>query len=478
MWIFSYKYVKYVITLAVIGSIILQFAWLSQLFNSQKLQLKHTIEDAVVQSSKLMIYNSLSQNNIHGLRFKEFFLSQQWLNLRQAFDNLNIEGLKSNFNYGITKDSTIIQMNISFNNVLRKPDINNKARVNHQMVLSDTVYQHSLKMDSVVRSILVREGIKVNSTYALYNYKNDKLLKTGAKNVSILNNAYISEKYSFDLNHLYKYQLVVMQLNSAVFYQMRYYLISALTMIVLTFLAFVFLIKLIRNQKLYSDAKATFTNNMTHEFKTPVATISIAIESILKYNLIRNPVKLKSYLNISQLEIQRLNLMFEKLMNLNGLNDAKEYNLEPYNLVQNLNQIVKSMELQSQKENAAIFFEPDNNDYWVKGDMIHLSNVFYNLLDNALKYGSQNVIIRISCKNSGHEHIITIEDNGPGIDPLFQKKVFERFFRIPTEDIHNVKGSGLGLHYVKDTIERHQGSIRLRSVVGQGAVFIISLPKL
>jgi signal transduction histidine kinase len=290
--------------------------------------------------------------------------------------------------------------------------------------------------------------------------------------------AYHSGTYSYNLKSLHKYQLVVGDLNGVVIYQMRYYLFSSLLMILLTGLAFFFLMKLVRNQRLYADAKSTFTSNMTHELKTPVATIAVALESITKYQLVNDPEKLQNYLDISRHELQRLNLMIEKVLNLSQEEETiNTMRAELYDMQAGLKQAVASMQVQLDNSGSVIHLLLANEPCFVNGDPLHLTNVFYNLIDNAIKYAGPKLKMQISCQCSAGNVSLSFKDDGPGIAGIYQQKVFDRFFRVPgVMDRHNVKGSGLGLHYVKQIVSKHGGSISVKSEPGKGSNFVIILP--
>jgi signal transduction histidine kinase len=217
---------------------------------------------------------------------------------------------------------------------------------------------------------------------------------------------------------------------------------------------------------------------MTHELKTPVAVIEAALDAITRYELSRDPAKLENYVDISKAQLKRLNLMIDKVLNLDQLdNGAIKLRPELFDVQQGLKSVVTSMRLRKGNSAARINYIPADTPCFVDGDPVHLTNVFYNLIDNALKYGGSPAVITVSCSCDAEQVHISIKDNGPGIAKIYRERVFERFFRVPDHpDIHNVKGSGLGLHYVRQIIEKHQGKVQVQSEVGKGSNFIIDLP--
>ncbi|HWK07072.1 MAG TPA: HAMP domain-containing sensor histidine kinase [Puia sp.] len=475
------RYVYPLILLSLLVSIGLQAVWLRQLYLSQKVQLKKDIEEAVSQSAIQTNYASLTEGRDWGSHFSEFFLSPQWLRMRQAFDDLKQKGLQSNFQYAFGTDSSRVDMRIVF---INHPTIDTVRR-------ADTIWNHESPeelqkmearniraMDSTVRQHLVLLGIRSKTDYALYSYGADTLMAMTVSPTLYRQAAYHSGRYSFNFKSLHKYELIVQEINAAVLFRMRYYLLSSLLMVLLTGIAFYFLLRLIRNQRLYSEARIAFTSNMTHELKTPVATVAVALESITKYGLINEPEKLQAYLDISRQELQRLNLMIEKVLNLSQEEQAgHSAHRELYDVQSGLKEAIASMQVQLDNSGSVIHFSPCPEPCFVLGDPVHLMNVFYNLIDNAIKYAGPGLDLRISCHQRGELVEVSFADNGPGIARIYQDRIFERYFRIPAGgDIHTVKGSGLGLHYVRQVLEKHGGTISVRGERGKGSNFIIILP--
>jgi len=483
-WLSS-RFTYPLIIVSLIVCIILQIAWLQQLFIAQKLQLKELIEQNVGEAAKVTIYNSLAEKKIGNTNVKKFFLSPQWLQMRQAFDDLKMNGIHSVFDYGITDDSAFVEIKFSF---LNKP-VENKKKVNapvskdtsRKELKRDTSVVDSsslLLMNKEIKARLKNIGITGPTYYAIYKYGNEELDSLNMPQKYLHRLEFTSKIYSYNLKHIHKYQLLIPFLNGAVFYRMRYYMISSLLMIILTGASFYFIIQLLKKQKLYSDAKISFTNNMTHEFKTPVSTVAVALESITKYNLINDPEKLTRYLDISRTELKRLDAMIEKVLNLNQNNEVPTHlNLELYDVQAGLEQVVESMKIPLESNQFSLTFNKSGIPCFVYGDPIHLSNVFYNLIDNSIKYAGSGSNLEITSSCNEEAVIIKIKDNGVGIDGQYLSKVFDRFFRIPSGDTHDVKGSGLGLHYVRQIIEDHKGHISLKSEVRHGCTFIIKLPK-
>nr|WP_255484779.1 HAMP domain-containing sensor histidine kinase [Mucilaginibacter sp. X5P1] len=259
---------------------------------------------------------------------------------------------------------------------------------------------------------------------------------------------------------------------------MRIYICSAFVLILLIGFACYYILKSIANKQLYAEAKAAFTSNMSHELKTPLAIIEVALDSITRYNLLAKPEKLNNYLEISKTELQRLKQMIDKALRLDDIDKGNiKLHQELYDVQQCLTLVVASMSVQVINKNATITYKPSAEPCFVSGDPVHLTNVFYNLIENALKYGQTGVHIEVDCTCNADRVRVSIKDNGPGIEAIYHDKIFDRFFRIPgADDKPHVEGSGLGLNYVKQIVEMHGGSVNVQSEKGKGSKFMVYLP--
>ncbi len=245
----------------------------------------------------------------------------------------------------------------------------------------------------------------------------------------------------------------------------------------ITLLSFVLLYRNMIKQRRLADQKNEFISNITHELKTPLATVGVAIEALKNFNAIDNPAKTKEYLDISQNELQRLNLLVDKVLKL-SMFEKKEIAIkkELVNMADIIQEVTTSLKLQFQKYNAVVNIHT-HGDTAVIGDPLHLLSLIFNLLDNALKYSNKNPLITVECNGNESAVKITVTDNGIGIPAAYTEKVFEKFFRVPHGDTHNAKGYGLGLSYVAQVVEKHGGTIKAESNGNSGASFIICLPK-
>ncbi|HPI09016.1 MAG TPA: HAMP domain-containing sensor histidine kinase, partial [Saprospiraceae bacterium] len=226
-----------------------------------------------------------------------------------------------------------------------------------------------------------------------------------------------------------------------------------------------------------TELKNDFIRNMTHELKTPIATVSVAVEALQNFDALQNPQRTQEYLDIAGIELNRLSLLVDKVLRVSMFEKQEpELRREPLDLKLLVQDILHSMRLQFEKHHAQVQFLPESGDYSVSGDRLHLSSVVYNLLDNALKYGSEHPVIRVGMSHRDGQLSLQVQDNGVGIPAAYQGRVFEKFFRVPTGDVHNVKGHGLGLSYVAGVVRLHGGSIGLESREKAGSTFTILLP--
>lgn len=246
----------------------------------------------------------------------------------------------------------------------------------------------------------------------------------------------------------------------------------------LTSLAFVFMYRSIRTQQRLMEMKNDFISNISHELKTPVTTVSVALEALKNFKGLENPRLTEEYLDIAQNELSRLALLTDKVLK-SAIFESKgvSFEPEPVDLEKLVHQILNSMRLLFEKQKAKVEFEKIGENFVVSGGSVHLTNVIYNLLDNALKYSPGEPNIKISLKNNQHQIEILVKDQGIGIPTEYRKKIFEKFFRVPTGDVHNIKGYGLGLSYVDSVVRSHKGSIEVAGGNGPGSVFRIVLPK-
>ena len=248
--------------------------------------------------------------------------------------------------------------------------------------------------------------------------------------------------------------------------------------IIVLLVAFFFMYSLviIFRQKKLSEVKNDFINNMTHELKTPISTISLSSEMLLQDSK-NSAEQVKKYAGIIYEENKRLEQQVERVLNVTKL-DKNELilNKEAFDLQELLIQLKENFEAFQPEKTSKLNLNLSESSHILLADPVHLTNVFYNLMDNAVKYSKEDVQISVTTKLSSPYLVIEFSDKGIGISKEHQKAIFDKFFRVPTGNVHNVKGFGLGLYYVKLIIEGHKGNIVVKSNVGEGTTFSIRLP--
>lgn len=252
--------------------------------------------------------------------------------------------------------------------------------------------------------------------------------------------------------------------------------ISSIVIVFIT-LIFAYAIVVILKQKRLSEVKTDFINNMTHELKTPISTIGLSSDVLLHKNIHKDPKRIHRYAQIIKAENNRLENQVERVLQLAKL-DKGEINLkkETINIEQLVNESVEVFRLYSEQNGGSITtsFNLQNNN--ITADKVHLTNIIHNLLDNANKYSPENPTIKVKVFTLNNGISVTIADNGKGINKEQKKLVFEKFYRVPTGSVHDVKGFGLGLYYVKKIINQHGGKIVVESELNKGSKFTFWLP--
>lgn len=240
---------------------------------------------------------------------------------------------------------------------------------------------------------------------------------------------------------------------------------------------FWYTIQVIYRQKKLGEMKTDFINNMTHEFKTPIATISLATDSIASPMVVNNPDKIKRFVDIIRQENRRMNSQVERVLQIAQL-DKKDFQLRlsETNLHELIQQAVDNFSLQVEKREGVLNVELQANRPVIQGDATHIASVVHNLLDNANKYSPEKPEITIRTRNVPNGLEITVEDKGIGISKEARKHIFDKFYRVHTGNIHDVKGFGLGLSYVKAIVTAHKGFVDVRSEPGKGSAFTLTFP--
>jgi two-component system phosphate regulon sensor histidine kinase PhoR len=265
--------------------------------------------------------------------------------------------------------------------------------------------------------------------------------------------------------------------DSFIYKTLNWLLLISLIFSIIVLVTFAVSIFFLLRQKKISEMKSDFINNMTHEFKTPIATISVAADSITNQKIIENPERIRYFVEMIKKENVRMNRQVEDILTIARLDKKDfEFKWEAFNLHHVIEDAIQSIVLQVEKKGGTVTSELTAVNPVATSDLCHFANLVYNLLDNANKYSLNAPEIKISTRNTNKGVLILVEDKGIGMTKAVQSRIFERFYRQTSGNIHNVKGFGLGLSYVKAVLEANRGSINVHSEPGKGSRFEVFIP--
>lgn len=270
--------------------------------------------------------------------------------------------------------------------------------------------------------------------------------------------------------------IVVPDFKKQVWASLKWVLISAIVFMLIIIAAFYVTIRSLLNQKKLSEIKSDFINNMTHEFKTPLATISLAVDAIRNEKVQADPTKMKYFSGIIKEENIRMNKHVETILQA-ALMEKQELklNLMDLHVHDVIQHALDNHQLQLQDKEGVVELHLNAANDLVEGDEVHFTNMISNLIDNAIKYSKDKPLIRITTHSTNKHVVIRVEDNGIGMSKESLKRIFEKFYRAHTGNLHNVKGFGLGMSYVKTVIDAHRGKIKVDSTLGKGSSFTVEM---
>lgn len=395
-----------------------------------------------------------------------YFLVKAWNIREKQLTQSLVIGLKT----VAEKICRLNQTSPPFGNPVRQLS-SNYFVVDVNSVIDANVLEHYLKSE------FEKLNIKTDYEYAIYDCHTDRMVygnyisaSGSGEKVSTGNNL---PKYS---EYLYYFGIRFPTLRNTIAGDMTI-LFFFTSILILSVVFFVYSIFVILQQKRLSEMQRDFINNMTHEFKTPISTINISVDVITSPDILADPERLFRYGSFIRQENKRLNLLVEKVLQIANIEKGGfRLKKEPIDL----NELIRTAAENFRTKlgaNGSLETRLDERAGKVFADITHLTNILHNLFDNAVKYGSAKPVISIESRGTSDSVSIIVSDNGPGIDPKYHKKIFHKFFRVPSGDVHDVKGFGLGLYYVKIICRAHRWNIRLSSEPGKGAAFIIDIPR-
>jgi len=426
--------------------------------------------------------NGVIEENLVIPKTKSYY--DDFFNVITDKDNISITRLSNEREEKIFSNQRIDNNSLSSEEFLMKVGRISKSKE----VLFETAYNDLAKRNSIEERIgdngrfkelldsnFKKMNIDLAFEYAIFN--KDSITKVKSENFENSNSQYKSIIFK-DENNISDYTLRV------AFPDKTPFLISSVISLIITsviftsiiIIAYITTILLLLRQRQISRIKTDFINNMTHEFKTPIATINLALSAIKNPKTIIDKKKVKKYLKMIYDENNRMHDQVENVLMISHL-EKNELNIEKsrHDLNDIINLAISHLSLIAESKNGNITFNKDAGNTQIVGNETHLINVFVNILDNAIKYNNDRPEILINTKNINDRVIVDIIDNGIGMSKSVQSKIFDKFYRKQTGDVHDVKGHGLGLAYVKKIIDFHNGDINVKSILGEGSTFSIQL---
>lgn len=329
------------------------------------------------------------------------------------------------------------------------------------------------KIDSLFNHFMDYYNFHVDYTFVLVKEDHPK----AKSNKAFMSNAFYRPMDELTTMTGMQLKLVLPDKKQYIMAEMGPMFITSVVLILIVIVMFWRTILSLINEKKIAEHTTEFLNNMTHEFKTPLTNIALAGKMLMKDTQLLQSEKSKQYSSIILAENEKLRLQVEHVLSLTAL-ERGEMPLQKsdVDIHQLMHGVLNCMSIQIEEKNGTVNLQLEATNYSIMGDKTHLTNALCNLVDNSIKYIDGNLKLDIKTYNINHQLYIEFSDNGLGIEKEFQKSVFDKYYRVPTGDVHNVKGFGLGLSYVKKIIELHKGKIELHSEKGKGTTFVIILP--
>ncbi len=430
------------------------------------------VEDAVSKA----IYNLERIDRERMIKYRQNSLKNSRLKLINTKDSLDVYLADNFISFGQDNDkSTSLQSYHPSKHLIE----NMFGGVPRNMKNVENRVEQNL-IDSLLKIEFRLAGLKTQYEFGIFSPRRNKIVLHEA-------GKYYNELLSSPFRYLLFPSEIFGQKNQLMIYFPfeRQYLITRIWVllalsVVLIFtiiFSFAYVVSTVFRQKKLSEIKNDFINNMTHEFKTPISTISLACQALGDKDIAKNQAVYESYVSIIDEENNRLSSMAERVLQSARLQKGEiKLKSELLNIHDVIIDAKQKVDLQIKQKGGVIYMELDASVSNIVADRVHITNIVFNLLNNANKYTPWAPIITISTRNVGSGIIVSITDNGIGISSSNQKKVFDKLYRVPTGNVHNVKGFGLGLSYVKSVVEKHQGKITIDSELSKGSTFTIYLP--
>ena len=462
------KYIQVIIFLssfALLGFLLIQLYWAKNTFNEKKNNFQTLFEICVTEigdelREKILNESNYSIPNIGGniLPIQNRFGSKSEFSdtlKKISSSDKSISEKRKNL-FRIINKKLALNININLEKVLDEKEVISLIEI--------SLEKHGIKNDFHY-SITDENGLLFISNFE--NIDNSILERSTSYSVEFLNDDLFTEKRVFTL-YILKLRWSIAKSFTPIF-------LLSMVLILIILGTFIYSIRIIQNQKKNTRIKTDFINNMTHELKTPIATIGLACEALTDKNIKLDNSSKNRFLKTIKSENERLGKLVENVLESSvSVKASPELKLEVFNIEEVIKKAIKSIQLSYNTRNGKIKTDFLAQNKIIEADKLHITNVIHNLLDNSLKYSSKSPLVTISTRDVIGGLIIRIKDNGIGIARDNHKRIFEKLFRVPTGDLHNVKGFGLGLSYVKSIIDLHKGKIMVESTLGNGSTFTIN----
>lgn len=348
-------------------------------------------------------------------------------------------------------------------------------------IITSNAFNYIL-LDSLITEKLMINGVDIHPYIGIYDYTEDRFLYCNAENMEdkLRESPF---KYRFHPDGMMSpneyFILLQFPLSSLLLKENStiYFVISLILVILILILFFLSMRAFFRKEKL-DQMKSDFINNMTHEIKTPIATISLACEMLQDPSVSADPANSGTYIGIISDENRRMRVLVDTILQSAKMSNKNfTLNIKEVNINELVNTISKHFYLRVESHGGTLTCDLQAQPATIYADELHITNMVYNLIDNAIKYSPDKIDIQISTRTEGTNTLISIADHGLGISKEDQKHVFERFYRVSTGNIHDVKGFGIGLNYVQQVAHLHHGTVTINSTPGEGSTFTVTLPQ-
>ena len=463
------KYIQVIIFLssfALLGFLLVQLYWAENTFNEKKNNFHTLFEICVTEIGDELRETILNESNylnpkiggsIFPIQNSSEGNSQLLDSLKKIRKSENSISEKRKSLLRVINKQLALNININLDQAFKENEVIS--------LIEASLEKHGIKNDFHY-SITDENGLLFLSNFE--NIDNSILERSTSYSVEFLNDDLFTEKRVFTL--------YILKLRWSIAKSFTPVLILSMVLILIILGTFIYSVRVIQNQKKNTRIKTDFINNMTHELKTPIATIGLACEALTDKNIKLDDSSQNRFLKTIKSENERLGKLVENVLESSvSVKASPELKLEVFNIEEVIKKTTKSIQLSYNTRNGKIKTDFLAQNKIIEADKLHITNVIHNLLDNSLKYSSKSPLVTISTRDVIGGLIIRIKDNGIGIAKDNHKRIFEKLFRVPTGDLHNVKGFGLGLSYVKSIIDLHKGKIMVESKLGNGSTFTVNL---